>query len=82
MDRIEKDISEIHWDSVDFKSGSWSWGRGGLPLKDNEYSISYVSEELIETRYKLPQCINIMLRRTEEWGKTDAQGKMKRALGI
>lgn len=57
--RIEKDWTELDFTKVDFKSGEWLLGCGGLPLLDDQYAITYInSEDLSETRYKLPECLN------------------------
>jgi hypothetical protein len=82
MDRIEKSFTDLDIDAVDFQSGNWSWGCGGHPLRDNEYSISHVSAKLVETRYKLPECINYMLKRQYGFGDSERIGKIKKALGI
>jgi hypothetical protein len=82
MDRIEKDFSEIDADKVDFQNSEWTFGRGGHPLKDHEWSISHIDEDLNETRYKLPACINKMLHRQYQWGKDKALRNVRNALGL
>ena len=56
--RIEKTWKDLDWDAVNFESssvsnkpgaGQWAWGCGGLPHRDDEYSISHVDEKLVDT---------------------------------
>jgi len=82
MDRIELDISDIDFESVDFNSGKWHWGCGGHPLQDHEWFIAYVDDDLVETRYKMPSCINKMLRMRYEYGQNDAKRSIQSALGL
>ena len=82
MERIEKDFSELDWSKVDFQSGYWSWGRGGLPYKDSEYSINYTDDKLVQTRYKLPGCINDMLKNRYNSGTRDTKRAIQNVLGI
>jgi len=81
--QIEKDFSEFPQDAkVDFSDGHWSWGRGGRPLGDWDFSISYTDDDLTQTRWKLPPCISTMLVSSERHGKEEAQRKIRSALGI
>jgi len=81
-DRIEKELKDLNFDLVDFDSGAWSWGKGGRPLEDNEFSITHTAEDLTETRYRLPKCLNEMMLRHYEWGAEEARYKIRRALGV
>lgn len=83
MDRIEKDWTDLDCSEVDFDCGNWSWGRGGSPLQDWDYSITYVASDtdLTETRYKLPECLSLMLRRSEQHGAEDAKRTIRNAIG-
>lgn len=91
FDRTEKTWKDIDWDAVNFKSsrqdpkdpnaGHWSWGRGGYPHNDWEYSISYVDDKLNETRYKMPEAISHMLRVASNCGKELAQREIKHIIG-
>ncbi len=82
MNTIEKSFDELDVEQVNFKSGDWIWGNGGFPQKDDEYSISYIDESMIKTRYKLPECINYMLKTQHEWGDACRSRKIRDALGI
>ncbi len=91
MKRIEKSWEDLDFTKVNFQSssesddpeaGHWGWGRGGGPLKDQEFSISHVDEKLVETRYKMPPCINEMLINQRLHGAEEAKGAIKRALDI
>lgn len=90
LDRDEKTWKDLNWDAVNFESsqkskdpnaGHWGWGRGGSPHGDHEYSISYVDDELKETRYKMPAAISEMLRMAQEWGKEDAKKEIRAKIG-
>lgn len=81
-DRIEKDWKDLDFDKVDMDSGNWSWGRGGHPLSDYQYSISHVSDKLVETRYKMPLCINQMLKSNYGYGKQDIVNNLRKILQI
>ena len=67
--------------SDDPNAGHWMWGRGGHPHGDHEFSISYVDDGLVETRYKMPPPINEMLRLQRDHGKQDAQREIKAEIG-
>lgn len=86
MNRIEKDWKELDADKVDFNHKGplqqWTWSRGGRPLEDWEWSISAINEDLTETRYKLPECLNTMLNAQFRYGEESARGKMRNALGV
>jgi hypothetical protein len=82
MDRIEKDFSELDLASVDFSSGNWTWGSGGSPLKNGEWSVSFISGDLEETRYKLPTFFSEMINRSYGFGKEDAKREIRNALGV
>jgi hypothetical protein len=82
MNRIEKDWKDLDFDSVDFDSGNWGWCRGGRPLNDNEFAICNVTDDLVETCYKMPKCINRMLLAQYEYGKDDKLKQIQAALGI
>jgi len=79
--RIEKTWKELDFVSVDFTNG-WSWGCGGLPLENREWAISHVTKDLIETRYKMPPCINEMLNRQHQKGGEDKKQEILHALGL
>jgi len=81
MSRVEKDFSELDTDKVDFTT-DWTWGSCGQPFKDGERFISHVAEDMTETRYKLPRCLNYMINLEKEWATKEAQDKMKMALGL
>jgi hypothetical protein len=82
MNRIEKQLSDLDTSKVDFKEGHWDCGRGGRPLEDHEWWISHYSEDFIESRYKLPQCLNEMLADQYKFGAEEAKAKIRDALGI
>ena len=73
---------DIDLNSVDFESQEWSYGMGGFPLNDGEWSIDHLDKDMNETRYRMPQCINIMLRRRYENGLNEAKSKIRSALGL
>lgn len=80
-DRIEKNWKDLDLEKVDFsQGGNWNWSRGGLPLLDYEYAISHYSENGTETRYKLPPCINKMLKQQYSLGANEARRKIRSAL--
>ncbi len=82
-DRTDKSWKELDFDEVDFDSGNWSWGSGGGPLSDNEHTISHVSDgDLHETRYKMPDCINNMMKTAYDGGKHDLQQKYKNLMDL
>ena len=81
MKRIEKDFSELDLSAVDLNSGNWAWGRGGHPHENHEWSISHIDSDMVETRYKAPHFINVMLTLQERHGKESAQATMREALG-
>lgn len=80
--RIEKKLINLDTSRVDFDNGEWGWSRGGHPLRDDQYAISYIPDdgELTETRYALPDCINEMLNKKEQLGAKEARRKMRMAL--
>ena len=80
--RIEKKLIDLDTSKVDFENGSWGWCRGGHPLRDGQYAISHVADddELTETRYALPDCINKMLRQEAKRGADEARRKIRIAL--
>jgi hypothetical protein len=81
--RTDKSWRDLPFDEVKYDdNGEWGWGNGGYPPNDLETSISSYDAEGNEVRYKMPQCINIMLRRMYECGTQDTQERIKRALGI
>lgn len=86
MDRIEKNWTELNFDEVDFESGEWSFGCGGYPFQDGEYGISRhcheTESEVVEIRYKMPKCINKMLKRRYENGVVEQQDRVRKALGF
>lgn len=84
MHDIEKTYKELDWESVNFDNGSWSWGRGGYPLNDDEYFIYFVASDrnLTSTRYKMPDCISRMLKIAYRQGEQDAKMKIKNAIGL
>ena len=82
MKDINKDWKELDVNAVDFKNGSWSWGRGGGNLQDHEFSVSHISKDLVETNYKCPEWLNQMLRLQYRTGKEGAQANMRHCLGI
>jgi hypothetical protein len=79
-DRIEKDLKDLDTSKVDFDDGHWCSGKGGFPLQDHEWSINYVDDDLIMTRYKLPQCINEMLANQYRFGYNQAKSEIINAL--
>lgn len=83
MNRIDKELKDLDCKKVNFKSGNWSWGRGGHPFDNDEYFISFTDDKTLdETRYKLPACISQMLRSNYEHGAEDARAKIRAALDI
>lgn len=81
MNRIDRDWTELDFSKVNFEPGSgWSWGRGGRPLDDWEYSISFSDDDGQQDRYKLPGCISQMLRMQERFGANAAKRAIKSAL--
>jgi len=85
-DRIEKDLSDLNFDDVDFDGefkGNWSFSAGGSPHVSGEWSITYLDPvTYTETRYKLPPFLNCMIKMTSRWEKDDALRKVRNALGI
>jgi len=77
-----KDWKELPVEEVDFENGSWSFGRGGYPLKDSQWVVEHVNRDLISTRYVLPDCINHMLRRQFKHGQQDIQSSIRNALDL
>lgn len=82
MNRIEKAWKDLDFDQVDFSSSEWSFGCGGAPLSENEWSISHYKQGVPEIRYKMPPCINKMLVRVHEWGDQDRRQRIISALGV
>ena len=82
MERIEKLLSDLDTSKVNFEDGHWSYGRGGHPLHDCEWAISHTSDEYVETRYKLPDCLNVMMEAQYRHGGEDARGQIRHALGV
>lgn len=81
--KTEKSWRELDFDKVKYDDNEgWFWGNGGHPLNDSETSISSYDAEGNEVRYKMPQCINNMLRRMYERGMQNTQERIKRALGF
>ncbi len=80
MSRIEKDYTELDFNSVDFDvvdtanpHHKWSWGQGGHPLSDNEFYISsFDGKSFVETRYRLPEIISEMLSEQFRHGGNEA----------
>ncbi len=81
MAEFEKSHTELDWDLVDFDS-DWTWGMGGHPLQHDEWAISYIDDALIETRYKMPSCINRMLKLRYKHGVDDKLRKIQIELEI
>jgi hypothetical protein len=90
FDRDEKTWKDIDWEKVNFdgsavsddpEAGHWAWGCGGRPHEDNEYSISRVDDQLNEVRYKMPDCINRMLKVQGECAAEEAKRKIRSAMG-
>ena len=75
-----KEFNELDVDLVDFKDGRWGWGQGGHGLKDDEFTVSFVDDDLNETRYKVPTCICKMLKLQYKYGGDDAKRKIHAAL--
>jgi len=82
MKRIEKNWSDLDFDTVDFDDGNWGFSSGGHPHNTGEWSICHADDDLNETRYKLPECINHMMRLQRKWGDDDAIGRIKHALRL
>jgi hypothetical protein len=84
MKRIEKDFSELDTSKVDFKGNDWTFSCGGYPSEDHDWAISHIAddEDMTETRYKLPKCLNEMVRTISRWGREEAEKTMRRALGL
>jgi len=88
VDRTEKNWRDLDFDKVVLDlhkpgGGNWSWGCGGSPLADHEWSISHIaSEDLHETRYKMPDCISEMLHLRKEHGKIEIQQNFKSLLDM
>ena len=88
MSRIEKDFSDLDIHKVDFHKkaggGFWTSGSGGHPLQDGERYISFVedNDEMQETRYKLPNCINEMINLERKSAAEEVKREIKRAIGI
>ena len=53
-------FDELDFDAVDFDDGHWSFGCSGtgFRLTINQFFISYTDEDLNETIYILPKCLN------------------------
>lgn len=81
-ERIEKSITELDFDTVNFYSGQWTWGCGGHPLTDDEYSITHFAVDNVVSRYRLPECLNYIIRRSYNQGYQDALENARKALGI
>jgi len=79
---IEKTLADLDVDAVDFESGSWSWGRGGHPLSEQDFAISHVDKDFKETRYAMPKCINKMLKSQFQQGEDEAKRAIQQALGV
>jgi len=82
MNRIEKEFKDLDLDKVDLFSPRWYWGRGGLPLKDDEWFVTHLSEILQETRYKLPEFINYLLKSRYTDGQENVRNEIKKILNI
>jgi hypothetical protein len=82
MNRIEKPYTDLDWNSVYFGNGNWSWGNGGYPLDDNEFFIAHTDDKFVETRYKMPICINEMLKVQRRHGNDEKLRMIQSALGI
>jgi hypothetical protein len=82
FDRVEKELKDLDASTVNFEDGHWTWGCGGHPLNDREYFISYTADGCSEIRYKLPECINQMLRLQYRYGGEHAMEEIRRALGV
>lgn len=90
-DKIEKSYKDLNWEEVSFnknegsRNNCWYWSCGGYPLFNNEWSINYIDDNLVETRYKMPDCINEMLnlcyKHGREESKREIQTSLKRILG-
>ena len=79
MTRIEKAFSDLDISKVDFSSGRWHYGRGGLPHGDFEWSISHISDDMTETRYKLPDCLSKMLNTQYSHGVDEGRLRERRS---
>jgi len=88
-DRIEKSWEDIDFSKVKFDGENplWSYGRGGYPLSDGEYSIQEIilDKDYPETRwttirYKLPDAISFMLKEAHRYGREDKSNEINRAL--
>lgn len=82
IERIEKSLTDLDFSAVDFESGCWSFSRGGHPNEDDEWSISFYSAGLVETRYKFPKFLNKFVHDQYRFGVKDAQNKIQSALGL
>jgi hypothetical protein len=70
-------------DEVDFSYGmNWSYGQGGAPLRDEQWFIAYVDEELCTHKYVLPDPICKMMEYQRKFGADDAKLDIKKALGL
>ncbi len=90
FDRDEKTWKDLDCEKVNFEfssvskdpeAGHWGWGCGGAPHEDHEYSISRVDDQLSEVRYKMPDCINRMLRIQAEHAAEKARRDIRYAMG-
>ncbi len=90
MSIVEKELSELdNFEVVDLNDSAWSWGRGGRPLYNDEHFISHTvfdddiaDDGYEETRYKLPEFMNVMLRIQEKSGSDNAKKTIRNALSI
>lgn len=80
--RIEKSFKDLDFDQVDFQQRNWMFSKGGLPLSDDEWSISYIDKEGTEIRYKLPHCINQMINAVSKNSVDGFKSKIRDLLGI
>jgi hypothetical protein len=79
-----EEFYQINWSKFkpDDFGKKWSFGRGGYGLRDNQYTISYIHENLLADIWVLPDILSLMLKVNEENGSYEAKRQIKIALGI
>lgn len=81
-ERIEKELSDLDHSKVDLKNGSWIWGYGGHPLRNDEGSLSFYPEGGGEVRYKFPPWLNHLIKQAEKNAERSVRMEIRSALGF
>lgn len=87
MKIIEKNWKDLDLDKVDFGTDvagntQWSFSAGGHPHGSDEWSIYTYTDDETQVRYKLPECINEMMRLQRKCGGDEATRRIRSTLGM